>query len=341
MWYLASMLMQIPAGMIADKWWQKNWLIISKFFLLISSLLFLFAEAKWMFFIGAICMSLGNDAFNAGIWKVFLKKSLELLGRGSEFRKVSSKISGDVALASIVFIVLLPLLTPIDYRLPILVGLILDMVWLLTVLSLVEVPVEREVTTRKNIFLLLREIRWRGFLSYSLFSGVISGFLFADNAYRSPYLVELGYPLMYIGLVMWWSRLVWWFVGRNIHHIEKRISFRTLVLLEIIIFPLYYIFAWYISNPWFLGVIFSLVVGWFWWRSEIYTDELMNRIHDDNYRSTLLSLKPQITNIVQVIIAFGIAWVMGISYALGFQVLGIVMFILLSGIYFFGMRKTW
>ncbi len=338
--YLASMLMQIPAGMIGDRWWQKRAVIISKVFLLLSSLIFLFADATWMFFVGAVCMSLGNDAFNAWIGKVFLKRTLELLGRWSEFRKVSSRISGDIALLSIIFIVTLPLLTTIDIRAPILVWLIMDITGIIVAISLFPLSSSEEKYEHKSIFVLMRESRGSGLISYALFSGVISGFLFADNVYRSPYLVELGYPLAYIGLVMGGSRLIWWIVGRNIHHIEKYIPFEKLLLIELVVFPAYYMGAGYISNPWILGILFSLIVWWFWWRSEIYTDELMNRIHDDRYRSTLLSLKPQVTNILQVMIAFGIASIMGISYALGFQTLGVIMFILLSGIYFFGIRKS-
>jgi hypothetical protein len=81
------------------------------------------------------------------------------------------------------------------------------------------------------------------------------------------------------------------------------------------------------------------MIGWFWWRNEIYTDILMRHIPDPKYRATSLSIKTQLDNIVQVTLSFGIAWVMGISYALGFQVLGIVMFILLGGVYIFGIRR--
>lgn len=65
----------------------------------------------------------------------------------------------------------------------------------------------------------------------------------------------------------------------------------------------------------------------------------MDRIGDARYRATALSLKSQIQNVIEMSISFGIAGVMGISYALGFQTLGIVMFILLASIYYFGIRK--
>ena len=192
----------------------------------------------------------------------------------------------------------------------------------------------------EGIISLMRQAHTSGFLSYALFAGVIGGFLFADNAFRSPYLVSLGYPLSYIGLVMGGSRLVWWLVGRYITLIERYISFSKLLISEIILFPLYYIGASSITNPWMLGILFSVVIGWFWGRNEIYTDVLMNRIQNERHRSTLLSVKSQISGFVQVTIAFAITGIMGYSYVLGFQILGVIMFFVLGAIYWFGIREN-
>lgn len=112
---------------------------------------------------------------------------------------------------------------------------------------------------------------------------------------------------MYIGLGMALSRLVWWYVGRSVKTIERYISFQHLVLLEVFLFPLYYITTGYIENPWIVLVLFSFTVGWFWGRSEIYTDHLIERIPDKRYRSTALSLKSQMQNIFEMSLSFGIA----------------------------------
>lgn len=91
------------------------------------------------------------------------------------------------------------------------------------------------------------------------------------------------------------SRLVWWIVGKNITRIEKYIPFSRLILLEVFLFPIYYIGTSQLTNPWIVGILFSLTIGWFWGRNEVYTDALISRIHDEEYRSTLLSLKAQIS----------------------------------------------
>lgn len=338
--YVATFLFQIPSGFIADHWWQKNTLIVAKILLLISSILYLVADNFWIFALAAICMSVGQNAFSTGTTSSFLKGTLEKLDRGSEYRFVASRISGNVSFLSIFFIVFLPFLTNISIQMPLYVGLGIDIIGLLVAFSLVPVHTRIEKHERKWIFTLLHELKGLWFFPYALFAAVIGGFLFADNVYRSPYLIELGYPLMYIGLVMWGSRLVWWAVGRSIKSIEKYISFQKLILIELFVFPLYYIGAGYISNPWMLGAVFSLIVWWFWGRNEVYTDYFIDRIPDTRYRATILSVKTQLENLISIAISFGIAGVMGISYQLGFQILGIMLFFLLGGIFLFGIRKT-
>lgn len=337
--YVAAMIMQMPSGYIADHYGQKSALIISKALLVLSTSFYIIADGFVMFTLWGVCMALALNAFASGTTASFLKWALEKLGRGDEYKEVASKISGNISLVSVGFILALPFLTEIDMRAPLIFALVLDILGLLVALTIVPIHTRIEQADKKSIRELIHELKGTGFFPYALFIAIISGFLFADNAYRSPYLVSLGYPLVYLGFVMAASRLIWWYVGRSVKYIERYISFQKLILLEICIFPLYYITTWYIENPWVVGTLFALIIGWFWWRAEIYTDHLIERIPDKKYRATALSLKSQMQNIFEMSISFGIAWVMGISYSLGFQVLWICMFLSLFWVYYFGIRQ--
>lgn len=341
LWYIASMIMQMPSGYIADHYGQKIALIISKVLLVLSTFFYLIADGFVVFTLGGICMALALGAFSSGTTASFLKWALEKLWRGHEYRQVSSRISGNIALISVGFILVLPFLTEIDMRAPLIVALVLDVLWLLIAFILVPVHTRIEHDDKKSLRTVTQELRGTGFFPYALFVAIISGFLFADQAFRSPYLVSLGYPLVYLWFVMAGSRLMWWYVARSVKTIERYISFEHLIILEICVFPLYYISTGYIENPWIVGTLFAIIVWWFWWRSEIYTDHLMERIPDRRYRATALSLKSQMQNVFELLVSFGIAGIMWISYSLGFQVLWICMFFLLFWVYFFGIRKVW
>ena len=339
--FFAAMLMQLPAWYIGDHWWQKNTIILSKVLIIFSSIFFLIADNFWIFTLGSIFMALWCNAFSSGTMSSLLKWTLEKLGRWEKYKSVASSISGNVSLLSIIFIITLPFFTQIDIKLPLIIGLIIDIIWLAIALSLFSIHTKIEKAEKKWILKIIREIsKEKWFLSYALFAGIISGFLLADSAYRSLYLVEIWYPLIYIWFIMAWSRLVWWAVGKSIKTIEEYISFSSLIKIELLLFPIYYIGASHVSNPWILWIIFSLVIWWFWWRNEIYTDYLMDNTKNQKYRITRLSVKSQIENIIQIIVSFGIAWIMGISYQLGFHILWISLFIILSLVYFFWIRKT-
>ena len=74
------------------------------------------------------------------------------------------------------------------------------------------------------------------------------------------------------------SRFVRFIVGQYAHKIEKIISLKALMALEVLLFSAYYMSTSFFNNPYIVGIIFSLVVGYFWGREEVYTDHIINRI---------------------------------------------------------------
>ena len=54
----------------------------------------------------------------------------------------------------------------------------------------------------------------------------------------------------------------------------------------------------------------------------MYNDLLFEHIKDPRYKATMISAKAQLTNIFQVAITFGVGIVMGISYRMGFALIG-------------------
>lgn len=134
--YLASLLLNIPAGMIADRFGYKNTLILTKIFLVASSIMFLFSHSFTGFLIGSVFSSLGANAFYSGTGSAFLRDTLSEMNRKTEYKKISSAIKADVSLISVVFIIGLPFLTQFDIRLPLLAGAIIDIIGLFAVFAL-------------------------------------------------------------------------------------------------------------------------------------------------------------------------------------------------------------
>lgn len=341
-WYAFSLIFQIPAGVLWDKLWNKTTIIISKILLLLSSIMYVIWDNFWYFLIWSTLMSLWADAFSTGNTSAFLHDTLTNLKKEDTFKKVSSTIRWWVSFISIFFIIALPFFTSISLNFPFKIGVFIDIIGLITAFSLYPARWNAEYYEKisfLNVKNTIKESKWTGLFSIILFSSIISSFLMTDGSFRGPYLQSLGYPVIYIWFVMGLSRLVRFVVGKYASKIEDFISFKKLMILETFIFSLYYIFASFIDNPYFVWLIFSLIIGYQWWRSDIYTDHIIKLIPWKKYKSTILSIKWQIIWIIQIILMTIIAFVMNASYKLWFLVMGISLFVLLMLVYVFLLRE--
>jgi len=342
-WYLIWLIFQIPAGYRWDKRGNKTTIIISKICLVASSIAFIIGGNFRFFLIGSMLSALGGDAFATGNNAAFLHDSLATIGKEDQFKRISSSMKWWVSFLSIFFIIALPFFTQINMKLPFIIWLWIDIIGLIVACTLFPTKAKDHNTNNisiKNIINTIKLTKNTGFYSIGLFSAIIGAFLMADNAYRTPYLQSLGYPIIFIGLVMWGSRLVRFIVGQYAHKIENIISFKKLMFIEIVIFCTYYLSTAYISNPYVVWGIFSLIVGYFRWRSDIYTDHLIRLMPEKKYKSTMLSLRWWVSGVIQSILTFGIGFVMTGSYKVWFFLMGILLAIMLSINYIFFIKET-
>lgn len=341
-WYVASLFFQIPAWIIWDRLWNKTTIIISKILLVLSSLIYIIWDNFWYFIVWSALMSLWIDAFSTWNTSVFLHDTLIELKKENKFKEISSSIKWWVSFLSIFFIIALPFFTTISLVFPFKIGLVIDIVGLLVALSLFPArwhAHKHEKITLKILKTTLNESKWSWLLPVIVFSSIIWAFLIVDSSFRSPYLQSIWYPVIYIGFVMWISRFVRFLVWKYAHKIENIFPFKTLMLIETFIFWFYYMLVSFIDNPYIVWWMFSLIVWYFWWRSEIYTDHIINLIPWKKYKSTILSIKWQISGIIQITLMVFIWFLMTKSYKLWFFVMWLILFLSLLFVYFFFIRK--
>jgi MFS family permease len=73
---VASLLLEIPTGIIADLWGRKKSIIISKFFIMGSYLIFAFSKQFWFFVIAQVIYEIG-EAFRSGTEAAYVYDYLE------------------------------------------------------------------------------------------------------------------------------------------------------------------------------------------------------------------------------------------------------------------------
>lgn len=333
--YLASFLFEIPSGYFSDIFGHKRTLVLSKILMIGSVLIYIFAGNFYYFIAGSIFHALAS-AFDSGTKEAIVHDILSDQNREKEYTKVMGKFGANVSLVSMFLIMGLPFFTSIDITLPLKINLVFDVIGLIAIVSLSspkkEIKIEKK--DQKNIMELLKISQKQKFFPIAIFSGAILGFLFADNPFRMIYLESLGYPVIFVGFVMGFSRLFWFIIGHYAHYIERYLTMKQHFLIEIFLFTGYYFLVASLLNPYIIGGVFALIVGYQWGRSQVVKGYLLKRV-DQNYKATMLSVQSQIASIIMFFVAFGIGGVMESSYKNGFYVLGIALFLILVATYFF------
>jgi hypothetical protein len=302
--------------------------------MLISTLFFIFGNSLPYFILGSSFIALGF-AFTSGTGGAFLHNTLVGLKREKDYGDIDGKIRAKASLVSAGMILLLPLLTKIALVLPIKIYLIFDVVGILTVFSLYspKIKYSAEDEEGEKIWSQLKRFKGTGFYVTSLFVGFIGGFIMALSPFKEPFVESLGFPIIFIGSIMAFSRVVWFIVGHNLK-ILKKIKLKKLLFYEIFFFSGLLILSSQLRNPYFIGLIFATMIGYYHGRSSLIGEHYLNNfLINKRYKATMLSIKQQIGKLFEAGIVLSIGFIMAISFSLGFLVAGICMLVVLVLMY--------
>lgn len=332
--WLAGFFLEIPSGYFSDKFGHKKTLILAKFSFLISTLFFIFGDSLIFFVFGSAFIAFGF-AFISGTGGAFLHNTLVGLKREKEYGDVAGKIHAKASLVSAVMILLLPLLTKISLLMPIKAYLLFDVIGIFVAFSLYSPKIKygAEDEEGEKIFSQLKRFRGTGFYITSLFIGILGGSIMAMSPFRAPFVESLGLPIILIGFIMALSRVIWFIIGHNLK-ILRKIGLRKLLFYEIFFFSVLTILSSQLKNPYIVGAILAVLIGYWLARSSLIGEYYLNNfLINKRYKATMFSIKKQIETFFQFFIVFIIGFVMVVSFSLGFLVIGIFMMISLLLLY--------
>lgn len=338
---LAGFLFEIPSGYLSDKLGHKKVLILSRIFMLLSTLFFAFGNSLTYFIIGSIFLSI-CFAFTSGTADAFLHNTLVGLKKEKQFAKINGKIKANIALISMVMILLLPFLTQISIVMPIKVYLIFDVLAIIVALSLYSPKIKYDAQDEEGekIFSQLMRFKGTGFYVFSIFFGILFGVLTGATVFNTVYVESLGLPIILIGTIMALSRIIWYVVGHNLW-LLKKMSFKTLMLFEIIFFSGLLILISQMINPFIAGALMALITGYRRGRDPIIQEYYLdNFLINKRYKATMLSIKSQLEQLINSGFTFIVGFIMGISFSLGYLVTGICLFTSLILIYLVILKVT-
>lgn len=334
-WFLAlgqigGLVLEIPSGYIADKIGHKQALIIAKLCLIIATLLFLIGGHYLVFAAGSFFFSAGL-AFNSGTITAFMHETLRALKKDDQFSKIVGKVKSRAFAASAVVLAVLPLLTPINIRLPFAAGLVIDIIGLLTVLSFAtpaRTKVEIEEISTTNFRQVLREGSRRRFFPVAVFTALFTTLIIAGGTYREVYEQSLGISVTMFGALSSLSRLVGSVMSRYIYRLKNVLRIELYFFLVALFVVTLIAAAGYVENRWVVVAVFITLSGF--WLSSISLSEhyKLDYLQGSAFKATLLSFHGLLESLfligANLVIGMLVGWV---SYRLGlvyFAIVGLV-----------------
>lgn len=232
-------------------------------------------------------------------------------------------------------LILIPLGAQLTLQTPLYLGLILDLIGLIAVISLTNPSaIEKTALAKKSILRVMSELRGSGFYPIIIFTSAITGFSIAQMSYIYPYLGTLGFPVAFLGLVAGLRSLGQFIVGRKIAKFEKKINIRRVFLFDLVLFSGSFALLALLDNIYIIAVMLILVGSYEVGRSAFISGYLSTHYaKDKNYMATTLSLKGQASMFFNSAVAYGIGFIMSCSFEAGFYTMSGVLLVILLATY--------
>lgn len=231
---MSGFLFEIPSGYMSDKMGHKKALVLSRFFTLASSLMYLFGYNFWFFVLGGIFHSAGN-AFLSGTGTAFFHETLDDIKKGDQFSKIYGRVKSLGFVIPIPLIILMPFLAEVSFKLPFLLAALIDSIGLISAMSLTQPKKSKEEikeVNSQNFKGVLKEIHALKFTNYLLYTAVLASIVMPISRFREIYQEFLDVPIVYFGLLWGASRvLISLFLPLN-HIIKRNFSYNSFLLIK-------------------------------------------------------------------------------------------------------------
>lgn len=339
---LANFIFEIPSGYVSDKIGHKQALVISRVFVLFSTVFFLLANSISFLILAAALMSIGH-AFHSGTGSAFMHETLKGLRREQDYASVMGKIGAIGFAVPIALTVAVPFLVSVSFKLPFVVSLVVDLVGLAAAVSLIAPPVPLEhikeigVTNFKKV---IQEGHQLKFFSFALFSGIVAGTLLGVGGFRAPYQTFLAIPVIWYGIFFGLGRALASLMIAYSGKIKTSASIFSFYKFQLILYSILILALGAISNQWVVVLLFLLLNAFQWGLSKAEDSYLIEIIKTSKFKATLLSTESQISQAVAAVVGFGIGFMVErLSYQLSFLYLGIIFVIVLLPLYLYIIRE--
>lgn len=239
MFHLTSMLMEVPTGIVADRFGRRTSRILGRVMAMLGTLLMLVSKGFWGFAAAFVLTALSYN-LESGAGDALVYDSLAACGKADGYMKVRGRQEIAYQAAKIVSLVGSGIVATFDYTLAYLLTLAVHGACFALSFAFEEPPVgapsdpsRKKVPFTGHLSGSLRVLAEnRGIVAYILFIEGFSLFHTTLCFYFQNFLKSGGYPEWRIGLVLAVCSLAGMAAGANAHRLEKGMGGRRLISLS-------------------------------------------------------------------------------------------------------------
>ncbi len=333
---LATLILEIPSGVVADLIGRKKVLLLARFLYIIEIFLIAFYNGFWVFLIAKIISGIGVS-LSSGANEALLYDTLKRLNKEQEHKRISGKIFMITNISTAFVFIIGAFLFSINNKLPAVASLpFISLGFVLTFFLKEPYAINHRVNLR-NAYLHLKTgliyflhhdyVKFLVFFSIPIASG-ISIILSISSAYFEKIMI----PVALIGIFAFISSMITAYFSKKAHRFEKRLGDKkSLYLIQALVVAGIFLMSLMIN---YFGVIFYFLIplssGFF----GVLINHYMNSHIETSHRATMLSIKNLADNLGIFILFLAVGYMTKIrSMQTSLAILGII-FVIYSVILF-------
>lgn len=236
--HVTSLLMEVPTGIVADRFGRKTSRVLGRCMAMVGTLLMIVSRSFWGFALAFVAIALSFN-LESGAGDALVYDSLLECGTPDRFTKVKGRTEVSWQAAQILSLVASGVVATYSYTLAYVLGLAVQAASLAVALTFTEPTIGRGAPRTRNPGLVrhvvgsLRVLRQnRGILAYILFIEGFSLFCTTTHFYFQSFLKSRGFVEWQIGLALSGSAVAGMLGAAGTHRLETRLGKRTLVSLS-------------------------------------------------------------------------------------------------------------
>lgn len=291
-WGVVRIILEVPSGILADKWGRKRVFAISSLFAILQVLTLIYATTFWHFFLASIFFGI-SFSFLSGTNISLFYDTLKQIKREAEFEKLWARQEIYQQISLVVAFLSSGFLYKFSPLLPFQLSLIFLIVSFIVVLTFKEPEYHKQIE-ETNVFTHFTSSMKFIFENDSLRNIMIFSVIFCIGSdlsyyYGQIYLKQLALPIVLFGIVYTLKSLLCATFANIAPFIRKRIDYRGIFALQIILVTsLLYIMV--LTNNYFVGAVCFASLAIPYGLFTISKDSYIHKLTKSHRRATVDSM---------------------------------------------------